>query len=205
MKFVSYFLESYCIFYAFLKFIRISRNVKEKRKTENRCTIAGWLRPKVLQTWPGPAGEVANGPQADGTARGGHGVVTALGTGIVVRSELASPLLRGGVAIRVRTSGTWPTHWARSSTVGLNVWSCRRWGNRTWRPSGVVNGGQWLTVSRGGPTVRVGGAGGEVHKKNGGRRLGCGAHRRAEVAAAFGFKTGEVGFSGKARWSMGFI
>jgi hypothetical protein len=27
----------------------------------------------------------------------------------------------------------------------------------------------------------------------------------AEVAAAFGFKTGEVGFSGGARWTMGFV
>jgi hypothetical protein len=165
----------------------------------------GWLRPKASQTWPGPAGEVANGPQADGTARGGHGAVTALGTGIVVRSELASPLLRGGVAIRVRTSGTWPTHWARSSTVGLTVWSCRRWGNRTWRPSGVVNGGQWLTVSRGGPTVRVGGGGGEVHKKMAEGDWGValtGEQRWLRLSAS---KPARWGFSDDARWTLGFV
>jgi hypothetical protein len=27
----------------------------------------------------------------------------------------------------------------------------------------------------------------------------------AEVVVAFGFKTGEVGFSGNARWTMGFV
>jgi hypothetical protein len=66
-----------------------------------------------------------------------------------------------------------------------------------WR-SGVVNGGRWPVVSRGCPAARVGGGGGEAHEKMAEDGRGVALIGEAEVVAAFGFKTGEVGFSSSA-------
>jgi hypothetical protein len=89
MRFVKSNTKSCCIFYSFLKFIRISKIIKENKKWETGAQCWSALQPTALWLSPTQPGFQPMAQRRGARIRRAHSAVTAPGALAVARSARA--------------------------------------------------------------------------------------------------------------------